>query len=152
MPKVGEAAPDFELKNQDDKTVRLSDFHGKTVVMFAYPKADTPGCTTQACGFRDHFPQLEAKGVVVLGISPDVPKDLAAWKAKQKLPYDLLSDPEHKTLESWGVWGEKSMYGKKYMGVTRSHWVIDEHGVVIEESLSISPKDSVANAVKRVGG
>jgi thioredoxin-dependent peroxiredoxin len=152
MPKVGEAAPDFELKNQDDKTVRLSDFHGKTVVMFAYPKADTPGCTTQACGFRDHFPQLEAKGVVVLGISPDVPKDLAAWKAKQKLPYDLLSDPEHKTLESWGVWGEKSMYGKKYMGVTRSHWVIDEHGVVIEESLGISPKDSVANAVKRVGG
>ncbi len=152
MPKVGETAPDFELPNQDGQMVRLSSFRGRKVILFAFPKADTPGCTTQACGFRDAFPQIEAGNAVVLGISADSQKDLAKWKKKQNLPYDLLSDPEHQVLEQWGAWGEKSMYGKTYMGIIRSHWVIDENGVLSDEQIKISPEKSVEGAVKLVVG
>lgn len=151
MPEIGTVAPDFELMNQDGKPVKLSDFRGKKVVLFAFPKADTPGCTTQACGFRDIFPKIEAANTVVLGISPDSPEDLKKWQEKESLPYDLLSDPEHKVLDTWGVWGEKSMFGKKFMGVTRSHWVIDENGKVIDEQIKISPKDSVEKALGILG-
>jgi thioredoxin-dependent peroxiredoxin len=150
MPNVGEAAPDFSLQNQDGKTVNLSDYRGKTVILFAYPKADTPGCTKQACGFRDHFPQISADGVVVLGISPDQPKDLAKWKKKQNLPYDLLADPDHSVLDAWGVWGERSMYGRKFMGVIRSHWVIDPDGKIADAQIGVSPEQSVAKAVEKV--
>ncbi|MBE2267955.1 MAG: thioredoxin-dependent thiol peroxidase [Anaerolinea sp.] len=151
MPHVGETAPDFALTNQDGATVRLSDFRGKKVVLFAYPKAGTSGCTTQACGFRDQFPKLESNNVAVLGISPDAPKDQKKWKDKEGLQYDLLSDIDHAVLEQWGAWGEKSMYGKKYMGVIRSHWVIDENGTIIDEQLGVSAKDSVEKAVKTLG-
>jgi peroxiredoxin Q/BCP len=150
MPKIGEVAPDFELPNQDGKLVRLSDYRGKRVILFAYPKAGTEGCTKQACGFRDQFPKIEAGNAVVLGISPDEPKQLAKWKQKENLPYDLLSDPEHKVIDAWGAWGERSMYGRKFMGVIRSHWVIDEQGVIVDERIKISPKDSVAKAVGAV--
>ncbi|GIL14079.1 MAG: peroxiredoxin [Chloroflexota bacterium] len=150
MPTVGQPAPDFELPNQDGQPVKLSDFRGKKVILFAYPKADTPGCTTQACGFRDQFPKIEASNAVVLGISPDEPEDLLKWKRKENLPYDLLSDPEHKVLEAWGVWGEKSMYGKTYFGVIRSHWVIDENGVITDEQIKISPEKSVEKAVNLI--
>jgi thioredoxin-dependent peroxiredoxin len=152
MPSIGEQAPDFELPNQDGKMVKLSDYRGKKVILFAYPKADTPGCTTQACGLRDNFPHFQEVNAVVLGISADEPKDNKKWKEKQNLPYDLLSDTEHQVLEAWGVWGEKSMYGKKYMGITRSHWVIDENGVVLDEQIKISPEQSVEQAVKVVSG
>lgn len=152
MPAVGTQAPDFELLNQDGQTVKLSDFRGRKVILFAFPKANTSGCTTQACGFRDSLPRIEAGNAVVLGISPDEPKDLKKWKDKENLPYDLLSDPEHKVLDAWGVWGEKKMYGKSYMGVTRSHWVIDETGVVIDEQIKVSPTDSVDLAVKLISG
>lgn len=151
MPTVGEPAPDFELPNQDGQPVKLSDYRGKKVILFAYPKAGTSGCTTQACGFRDELPAFEAANAVVLGISPDEPAALKKWKAKENLPYDLLSDPEHTTLEAWGAWGEKSMYGKKYFGVIRSHWVIDEEGKVIDEQVKISPKKSIEKAVKLLG-
>ncbi len=148
MPTVGEQAPDFELKNQNGDTVKLSDYRGKKVILFAYPKAGTSGCTTQACGLRDNFPQFEAINMTVLGISPDEPEANLKWQEKENLPYDLLSDPDHSTLEAWGAWGEKSMYGKKYMGVIRSHWVIDENGVIVDEQVKISPKKSIEKAVK----
>ena len=150
MPVVGEKAPDFELLNQDGQTVRLSDYHGRKVILFAYPKAGTSGCTTQACGLRDNFPRFEAANATVLGISPDQPDALRKWKDKEHLPYDLVSDPDHRVLEAWSAWGEKSMYGKKYMGVIRSHWVIDEAGVVVDVHVKISPKKSIEKAVKFV--
>ena len=146
MPAIGEQAPDFELLNQDGEPTKLSDYRGKKVILFAYPKAGTSGCTTQACGLRDEYPNFEASNAVVLGISPDEPKDNLKWKKAENLPYDLLSDPEHKILDAWGAWGEKSMYGKKYMGVIRSHWVIDEDGKILDEQIKISPKDSVKKA------
>ncbi len=151
MPQIGATAPDFELTNQDGQTVKLSDYRGKKVVMFAYPKAGTSGCTTQACGFRDAFPKFEAGEVVVLGISPDKPKDQLKWKQAENLPYDLLSDTEHTVLEAWDAWGEKSMYGKKYEGVIRSHWVIDEHGVIIDVQHNVKPADSVVKALQALG-
>jgi peroxiredoxin Q/BCP len=148
MPTVGEQAPDFELKNQNGETVRLSDFRGQKVVLFAFPKAGTSGCTTQACGFRDELPRIENANAVMLGLSPDQPSDLLKWKEKEYLPYDLLSDPDHAVLDAWGVWGEKSMYGKKYMGVIRSHWVIGEDGTVLDAQIKISPQKSVEAATK----
>ncbi|TVR20117.1 MAG: thioredoxin-dependent thiol peroxidase [Anaerolineaceae bacterium] len=152
MPEIGDTAPDFELKNQDGQTVRLSDLRGQKVILFAYPKAATSGCTTQACGFRDALPQIETHNAVVLGISPDEPDALKKWREKEGLAYDLLSDPTHETLEAWGAWGEKSMYGKKYFGVVRSHWVIDEAGKIVDTQVKVSPKDSVVKALKVLGG
>lgn len=152
MPEIGDTAPDFELKNQHGQTVRLSDLRGRKVILFAYPKAATSGCTTQACGFRDALPQVETHNAVVLGISPDAPDALKKWRDKEGLSYDLLSDPTHETLEAWGAWGEKSMYGKKYFGVIRSHWVIDEDGKIIDVQVKVSPKDSVVKALKVLAG
>jgi len=151
MPAAGELAPDFELQNQEGETVKLSDYRGKRVILFAYPKAGTGGCTTQACGFRDSYPQIEAGDAIVLGISPDEPKDNKKWKEKENLPYDLLSDPEHKVLDAWGAWGERSMYGRKFMGVIRSHWIIDSEGKVEDEQIKISPKKSIEKALKALG-
>ncbi len=152
MPSVGEKAPDFELKNQDGQLVRLSDLRGRKVVLFAFPKAGTPGCTKQACGFRDTFPRIEAVDAVVLGLSPDAPEDLLKWKQAENLPYTLLSDPDHAVLEAWGAWGEKTSYGKSYMGVIRSHWVIDESGTIIDAQIKVSPEDSVSRALKVLAG
>lgn len=152
MPQVGDKAPDFELKNQDGQTVRLSDFRGKKIVLFAFPKAGTSGCTTQACGLRDEFPRIEGANAIVLGLSPDEPADLLKWKKKENLPYDLLSDPDHAVLDAWGVWGEKSMYGKTYMGVIRSHWIIDEDGTVVDAQIKVSPTESVERATQFLAG
>lgn len=152
MPAIGELAPDFELLNQNGKSVKLSDYRGKKVILFAFPRADTPGCTTQACGFRDSLLRLELDNTVVLGISNDPPGDLLKWKQKEKLPYDLLSDPERKVLESWGVWVEKTNYGKTYMGTARSHWVMDEAGRVIDARINVKPEDSVRLAVAAATG
>ncbi len=148
MPSVGEQAPDFELKNQTGDTVKLSDYRGKKVLIFAYPKAGTPGCTTQACGFRDNFAQIETANAVVLGLSPDEPEDLAKWIEEESLQYDLLSDPDHEVLEAWGAWGERNMYGNKYMGVVRSHWIIGEDGTVLDEQIKISPAKSIEKGLK----
>lgn len=146
MPAQGQPMPEISLLNQDGNTVNLSDFRGKKIVLFAFPRADTPGCTTQACGFRDRYSNILTKNAVVFGLSPDKPADLKKWQEKEGFQYDLLSDPEHTVLEALGAWGERSMYGKKFMGVIRSHWVIDEDGNVLDEQIKVSPEDSVKKA------
>ena len=148
MPAVGTTAPDFELLNQDGKPVKLSNFRGQKVLLFAYPKAGTSGCTVQACGFRDSFAKIETSNAIVLGLSPDEPAALAKWITEESLQYDLLSDPEHRVLEAWDAWGERSMYGKKYLGVIRSHWIIGEDGIVLAAQVKVSPKKSIESALK----
>lgn len=148
MLRVGDAAPEFDLPNQDGERVKLSDLRGKKVLLFAYPKANTGGCTKQARGFSEAMPQFEEAGAVVLGLSPDPPAALAKWREKESLPYDLLSDPEHEVLEAYGVWGEKSMYGRKYWGVIRSHFVIDEEGKIADAQVKVSPAKSIEKGVK----
>ena len=151
MFEIGETAPDFELLNSEEKPVSLSDYLGRRVVLFFYPKAGTSGCTTQACGFRDNFPSFEAANATVVGISPDEPAALAKWISAENLPFTLLSDPDHKVADQYGVWGEKSMYGRKYLGIIRSHFVIDEQGIFEDIQFKVSPKNSIARALKTVG-
>jgi Peroxiredoxin len=127
-PQVGDLAPDFTLPNEAGELVSLSQFRGKRVILYFYPKDDTPGCTSQACGFRDSYPIITEKNAVVIGISPDSTKSHAKFKTKHNLPFILLADEQHSVAEMYGVWGEKSMMGKKYMGIIRSHFVIDESG------------------------
>lgn len=146
MLNVGDVAPDFELLDDTGNPVKLSDYRGRQVVLFFYPKADTPGCTTQACGFRDNFPILQTANATVIGLSPDEPKALAKWKVKEQLPYTLVSDPDHAVAEAYGVWGEKSMYGKTYMGIIRSHVIIGPDGRIQDVQYKVSPDDSVALA------
>jgi peroxiredoxin Q/BCP len=151
MLKSGDTVVDFELVSDEGKPVKLADFRGKKVILFFYPKAATPGCTTQACGFRDNYSLIEANGATVLGISPDAPEKLAKWKEKERFPYLLLSDPEHKVAEAYGVWGEKKLYGRAYMGIIRSHFVVDEDGKLADIQFKVSPKNSIERAVKFVG-
>jgi peroxiredoxin Q/BCP len=127
------AAPDFETLDQDGNTVRLSDFRGRNVVLYFYPKADTPGCTTQACAVRDHSADFEAANAVVLGMSPDKPEKLKKFAEKYGLGFTLLSDPEHEIGEKYGTWVEKSMYGRKYMGMERSTFLIGPDGEIRQE-------------------
>lgn len=150
MPKIGDLAPDTQVINQDGKPVKLSDYRGKRVLLFAYPKANTPGCTAQACGFRDAFPRFQASDMVVLGISADTPKDQLKWKQKERLPYDLLSDESHELLTALGAWTEKSLFGKKYMGITRSHWVIGADGHFEDVQLGVNPGESVKKGTESI--
>ncbi|MGB0872056.1 MAG: thioredoxin-dependent thiol peroxidase [Solirubrobacterales bacterium] len=140
MPQVGKKAPAFKLKSHADETVELKDFAGKPLVLYFYPKADTPGCTTQACGIRDRWEEYEKAGAVVVGVSPDTPDKLAKFKEKYNLPFTLIGDPDHKIAEKYGVWVEKSMYGKKYMGVQRSTFIIDGKGKIAEVLPKVQPK------------
>ena len=149
--KVGDPAPDFELKSDTGDTVRLSDFRGRRVVLYFYPKDDTTGCTTQACGFRDAYPQIEERNAVVLGVSPDSEASHRKVKTKYNLPFTLLVDADHKVAEAYGVWGKKSLYGKEYDGIFRSHFVIDEEGKLADAQVKVSPTDSVARALEAIG-
>lgn len=151
MIKVGDMAPDFELPSDSGETVKLSDYRGRRVVVFFYPKDNTPGCTTQACGFRDNYLAVEEKNAVVLGISPDGVKSHQKFKTKYNLPFVLLADEQHTVAEAYGVWAQKSMFGKKYMGIERSHFVIDEEGRIADAQVSVSPKDSVERAMAALG-
>ena len=130
MPDVGDKAPAFSLEDQSGKTVKLSDFKGKKVVLYFYPKDDTPGCTKEACAFRDEHSALLKAGAVVLGVSPDSEASHAKFAGKYKLPFPLLVDEGHAVSEKYGAWGEKSMYGRKFMGITRSTFLIDGSGKV----------------------
>jgi peroxiredoxin Q/BCP len=140
MLAPGDSAPDFELPDQDGKPVRLSDLKGSPVVLYFYPKADTPGCTTQACGIRDRTADYAATGAKVLGVSPDTPTKLRKFADKYGLDFTLLADPDHQTAEQYGTWIEKSMYGKKYMGVQRDTFVIDAEGKVARVLRKVQPK------------
>jgi peroxiredoxin Q/BCP len=140
MPDVGDKAPEFELQNQDGETVKLADFAGRTVVLYFYPKADTPGCTTQACGIRDRSSEYDTAGAVVLGVSPDEPKALKKFADKYGLTFTLLSDEGHRVADAYGVWAEKSMYGRTYWGNERTTFVIDSDGKIARVFPKVSPK------------
>lgn len=146
--EAGDKAPAFSLVDQHGDTVKLSQFKGRKVLVYWYPKASTPGCTTQSCAVRDAKEDLASLGVDVVGISPDKPAANLKFDEKQGLGFPLLSDEDHAVAEAWGTWGEKSMYGRKYMGIVRSSFLIDEKGKVIEAFYKVSPKDTVPKARK----
>lgn len=145
---LGDKAPAFTLVDQHGAKVKLSDFKGERVVLYFYPKADTPGCTTQSCELRDHRQDLAKLGAKVIGISPDAPEKQAKFDTKYKLGFPLLSDADHAVAEKYGAWGEKSMYGKKYLGIIRSAFVIDEQGKIVGAFPKVSPKNTVPYAKK----
>lgn len=147
MLQPGQPAPDFALPDQTGETVRLRDFRGRTVVLYFYPKAGTPGCTTQACGMRDHRADYEAAGAVVLGVSPDPVGRVAKFHAKQGLNFTLLADEGHAVCDAYGVWVEKSMYGKRYWGAQRATFVIDPDGHVAHVIEKASPKTHDADVL-----
>ena len=140
MIEPGKTAPDFELPDQDGEPVRLSELRGGPVVLYFYPKADTPGCTTQACGVRDHLPDYEEAGAVVLGVSPDPVQRVKRFHDKQHLNFRLLADEDHSVAETYGVWVEKKMYGKTFWGTQRATFVIDPDGTVAHVIPKVSPK------------
>lgn len=129
-PKEGDKAPDFTAKDQNGKTVSLSDFKGKPVILYFYPKDDTPGCTAEACSFRDNYQSLLGKGYAVIGVSTDDEKSHKKFETKFSLPFPLIADPDKKIVEAYGVWVEKNMYGKKYMGTARTTFLIDANGII----------------------
>jgi len=144
---IGDPAPDFELPSDLGKNARLSDFRGKRVILYFYPRDDTPGCTTQACGFRDRYPQITEQNAVVLGISPDGIESHRKFKTQHNLPFLLLADTDHRVAEAYGVWNPKSLLP----GINRSHFVINERGLLEDIQVKVSPADSVELAVKKVG-
>jgi peroxiredoxin Q/BCP len=146
----GKPAPDFELQSDTGETVRLSDFRGKQVVLYFYPKDDTPGCTTEACEFRDAYDVYRQRGIEILGVSPDDVTSHEKFKSKYQLPFTLLADPDHKTAEAYGVWGERTFAGKTYLGVNRSTFLIDEDGNVARAMLGIKPAGHAAAVLEEL--
>lgn len=139
--EVGQKAPDFESKDQDGNPIRLSDFKGKKVVLYFYPKDNTPGCTTQACNLRDNYEALQKAGYVVLGISSDSGKSHKKFIEKHELPFTLIADEDKSVHEAYGTWVEKNMYGRKYMGTARTTFVIDEEGTLEEIISKVKTKE-----------
>jgi peroxiredoxin Q/BCP len=154
MLEEGAAAPDFALRDQDGNEVTLSGLRGRTVVLYFYPKADTPGCTTQACGIRDHSGDYEAAGAVVLGVSPDDVAAVKRFRDRYELPFTLLADVGHHVADAYGVWAEKSLYGKKYWGNLRATFIVDADGTIARVFPKVSPKthdDLVLKALEELG-
>jgi peroxiredoxin Q/BCP len=154
MPKLeaGAKAPSFTLSDQDDKQVSLSDFAGQRVIVYFYPKDDTPGCTAEACQFNDNMAAFERAQVPVLGISPDKAATHQKFRAKYGLDFSLLSDPDHKVMERYGAWGEKTMYGRTTTGVIRSTFLIDEKGKVARSWYNVKADGHAAKVLSEVGG
>ena len=150
MLETGAMAPGFTLTADDGREVSLSDFQGRKVVLYFYPKANTPGCTEQACAVRDAYPDIEAQDAVVIGVSPDSPKVLARFREKHNLPFIMLSDPQHKAAEAYGAWGEKAMFGRTYMGIIRSHFGVDEDGRLMEARLKVKPEATADLALRLI--
>jgi thioredoxin-dependent peroxiredoxin len=151
LVREGEAAPDFELLSDDGEPVKLSSLRGSPVVLYFYPKDDTPGCTTEACEFRDAFDRFREQGVEILGVSPDTEASHQKFKSKYELPFKLLADPDHRTAEAYGVWKEKKNYGKTYMGIERSTFVIDADGKVARAMRGIRPAGHAAKVLETLG-
>jgi thioredoxin-dependent peroxiredoxin len=147
MLQEGSKAPAFTLTDDSGASVSLSQFAGKKVVVYFYPKDDTPGCTTEACGFRDNYDAILAKGAVVIGISADSEQSHAKFKSKYELPFYLLADPEKTTIQAFGAWGEKKMYGKAYDGILRATFVIDEKGVITKVFPNVKPADHAQEVI-----
>jgi thioredoxin-dependent peroxiredoxin len=145
--KPGDKAPDFALKDQNGKTVALGDFKGKKLLVYFYPKADTPGCTKQACSIRDSRPDLGVTGISAVGISPDMPESQKKFDDKYNLSFPLLSDPEHTVSIAYDVWGEKVRCGKTSIGITRSSFLVDEDGIIIQAWYNVKPEDTVPKAL-----
>jgi len=137
--KPGDTAPHFDLTSDTGERVKLADFTGKRVLLYFYPKADTPGCTKQACALRDIHPDVTEKDIVVIGISPDPPEALARFRAKYDLPFVLLSDPDHAVAKAYGAWGERKLYGRSFMGILRSHVAVGADGRIIDYGLKVKP-------------
>jgi peroxiredoxin Q/BCP len=142
MLQVGDVAPDFTLTADDGSEVSLSDYRGRKVVLYFYPKADTPGCTRQACAIRDVYGEIDAGGAVVLGISADDLPTLLKFKEKYDLPFPLLSDPDHQVAEMYGAWGEKTSYGRTSEGIIRSHFAVDEDGRITDLEIKVKPEST----------
>lgn len=141
--QISDKAPGFALQNQDGKSVSLADYAGHKVVVYFYPAASTPGCTTQACDFRDNINSLKSAGYTVLGISPDAPSKLKKFQEKEMLNFELLSDPDNSVQQAYGAYGEKSMYGKTYMGTIRSTFVVDESGAIAKAFYNVKAKGHI---------
>jgi thioredoxin-dependent peroxiredoxin len=150
MLQENDTAPAFELRADDGSTVRLSDYRGRKVVLFFYPRASTPGCTIEACEFRDRLPDFSSRDAVVFGVSPDPVEELVTFRDEQRLSYRLLSDPDHSTAEAYGVWKEKTNFGRTYMGVERSTFVIDEEGRVAKAYRRVSPEGHAAEVLSEI--
>ncbi len=154
MLAEGDAAPDFALPDQDGNEVKLSELRGETVVLYFYPRADTPGCTTQACGIRDRSGEYAAAGARAIGVSPDEPEQLKRFDANHGLGFTLLGDSDHAVADAYGAWGEKSMYGKKHMGILRSTFIVDPGGKIAKVFPKVQPKkhdDLVLEALAELG-
>ncbi|MCX6538208.1 MAG: thioredoxin-dependent thiol peroxidase [Acidobacteria bacterium] len=150
--KPGDKAPAFSLKDQQGKSVKLSAFKGQKVLIYFYPKADTPGCTKQSCNVRDARPTFGKLGVAAIGISPDKPEAQQKFDTKFSLGFPLLADTDHAVAEAYGVWGEKSMYGRKYFGIVRSSFLIDEKGKIAQAWYTVSPDETVPLAIAALKG
>lgn len=149
--KVGSKAPDFTVLTDEGEKLKLSSLKGKPIVLYFYPKADTPGCTKQACGFRDEMPRFEGAGAVILGVSPDPVKAVAKFKEKYSLPFTLLADEDHAVAEKYGVWVEKSMYGKTYMGVARTTFIIGADGKITHIFPKVKVEEHSAEVLAALG-
>jgi peroxiredoxin Q/BCP len=147
----GRPAPDFELTSDEGERVRLSSLRGQPVVLYFYPRDDTPGCAAQACGIRDAYGEFRRRGAAVLGVSPDTEASHAKFKSKYELPFTLLADPNHKTAEAYGTWVEKKNYGKTYMGIERSTFLIDEEGNVARIMRRVNPRTHADDVLEALG-